>query len=62
MTLILISKQPLTMDRKKSLDDEEMCPISYCLIFAIHPITFHPKLDIDCITVFRSFQDTLDMI
>ena len=50
------------MDRKKSVDDEEMCPISYCLIFAIHPITFHLKLDIDCIIVFRSFQDTLDMI
>ena len=37
------------------LDDEEMHPVSYCLIFA-----FHPKLDIDRIDVVRRFQHTLD--
>ena len=31
---------------QNSLDDEEMYPISYCLIFA-----FHPKLDIDHIII-----------
>ena len=37
------------------LEDEEMYPVSYCLIFA-----FHPKLDIKRIVIFRSFQNTLD--
>ena len=38
-------------DSKIYLDDEEMYPVSYCLIFA-----FDPKLDIDRIVVVRSFQ------
>lgn len=39
------------------LEDEEKYPISYCLIVA-----FHPKLDIERIVVFSSFQQTLDKL
>ena len=33
--------------------NKKMCVISHCLIFA-----FHPKLDIDRIVIYRSFQQT----
>ena len=37
--------------------DRKMYVISYCLIFA-----FHPKLDIDRIVIYRSFQQTQDQL
>ena len=39
------------------IEEEEMSPISYCLI-----LSFHPKLKIDRLVVVRRFQHTLDQL